>query len=261
MQADRQKWIQRLPAELRGQLARERLQAVTMGRSGTQVFRADNGYLKISPLTAPISLLAEQARLLWLQGRLPVPRVLYYGADDTYEYLLQSEIPGTMACEPVFKEDMPELIRLLAEALHRVHAVAITHCPFDMRISSHLTMAQQYLADVGEAATEKVRALYEQVQREQPAHEDLVFTHGDFCLPNILLNRQQQRVSGFIDWELGGIADRHRDLERACWSLAYNFDEAWIPPLLEAYGLEKIDQEKLAFYRRLEDLRWRIEQE
>ena len=91
---------------------------------------------------------------------------------------------------------------------------------------------------------------------ERPAEEDLVFTHGDFCLPNILIDRERHRVSGFIDLEYAGMADRYRDLERACWSLGYNFDQQWIPDLLKAYCMKEVKQDKMNFYAKLEDFNW-----
>ncbi|HZR38895.1 MAG TPA: APH(3') family aminoglycoside O-phosphotransferase [Ktedonobacteraceae bacterium] len=250
-------WINYLPADLRGQLDTTHWRAITVGRSGTRVFRVKDGYLKINLLTASHSLQAEKERLQWLQGRLPVPQVYYYGRDAAHEYLLLSAIPGTMSCDPVFKENMPELIHLLAEALHMLHAVDITNCPFDARLPHRLSAQQRALNKprvASQTQEQDIKERYEQLLQMFPASEDLVFTHGDFCLPNIIIDRRRARISGFIDWERGGIADRHIDLERTCWSLSYNFDTSWIPSLLEAYGLKNIDQGKMLFYGRLEDL-------
>ena len=84
----------------------------------------------------------------------------------------------------------------------------------------------------------------------RPQTEDLVLTHGDYCLPNILLHNGQ--LSGFIDLGRAGVADRHQDLALAVRSLAYNFGEGWAPLLFAAYGIEP-DETKLAFYTRLDD--------
>jgi aminoglycoside phosphotransferase len=214
-----------------------------------------------------MNLRAEKDRMLWLQGRLPVPEVYYYGVDEQNEYLYMSEILGIMACDPVFHDSMPELIDLLAEALQMMHAVDITDCPFDQRLSYRLDLAHQGVQQ-GRIAEEEITAhypdltpatLYERLVRIRPTEEDLVFAHGDFCLPNILLDRERHCVSGFIDLEYAGVADRYRDLERACWSLGYNFDQAWIPALLQAYGLEEVDQEKMEFYAQLDELSWASE--
>jgi len=253
-----------LPAELRRLLGDDAWLADTMGRSGSQVFHIGHGYLKIVPRISLMSLRAEKERMLWLQGRLPVPEVYYYGVDEQNEYLYVSEIPGVMACDPVFQDDMPELIDLLAQALHMMHAVGIAQCPFDQRLSYRLVLAHQEVQQ-GRIPEEEITAhypdltptmLYEHLVSIWPTEEDLVFAHGDFCLPNILLDRERHCVSGFIDLEYAGVADRYRDLERACWSLGYNFSQEWIPILLRAYGLEKVDKEKMKFYAQLNELSW-----
>lgn len=253
-----------LPAELRRLLGEDEWQADTMGCSDSQVFRVKQGYLKIASRASVISLGAEKDRLLWLQGRLPVPEVYYYGVDEQNEYLYMSEITGIMACDQVFREDMPLLIALLGEALHMVHAVDIADCPFDQRLAYRLALAQERVlsGQIDEAKFaehypgQTPAAMYEQLMHTRPANEDLVLTHGDFCLPNIMLDRERRCVSGFIDLELVGVADRYRDLERACWSLGYNFDQRWIPDLLKAYGMAEVDQEKMEFYAQLENLVW-----
>ncbi len=250
-----------MPGELRRLLGGSEWQINTTGRSGSQVFRVKHGYLKIVAREAMISLRAEKDRLVWLQGRLPVPEVYYYGVDEQNEYLYMSEIVGTMACEPVFHDDMPELIALLAQALHMVHEVDIAECPFDQQLSYRLALAQQGVMD-GRIDEREFAAryeeltptvMYERLVSTRPAKEDLVFTHGDFCLPNILIDRERWRISGFIDLEYAGVADRYRDLERACWSLGYNFDRKWIPDLLKAYGIEEVEQEKMEYYAQLEE--------
>jgi aminoglycoside phosphotransferase len=256
-----------LPGELRRLLGESEWQVNTMGCSGSQVFRVRHGYLKIVARAATINLRAEKDRLVWLQGRLPVPEVYYYDIDECNEYLYMSEIAGTMACEHVFRDDMPGLIALLAEALHMVHEVDIAECPFDQRLSYRLALAEQGVKDGQIDESEfAVRyegltpaAIYEHLVNACPAEEDLVFTHGDFCLPNILIDRERRRISGFIDLEYGGVADRYRDLERACWSLGYNFDRKWIPDLLKAYGIEEVEREKMEYYAQLEDFDWASE--
>ncbi len=256
-----------LPGELRRLLGESEWQANTMGRSGSQVFRVKHGYLKIVSRASTISLRAEKDRLVWLQGRLPVPEVYYYDVDDHNEYLYMSGIAGTMACDEIFWEDMPELICLLAEALHMVHAVDISTCPFDQRLTYRLALAYQGMLsgriDENEFAArypgQTPVAMYEHLTSIRPAEEDLAFTHGDPCLPNILIDRERHRISGFIDLEYAGVADRYRDLERTCWSLGYNFDRQWIPDLLNAYGIEEVDQKKIEFYAQLEDFSWASE--
>ena len=87
-----------------------------------------------------------------------------------------------------------------------------------------------------------------------------VFSHGDFCLPNVLL--QDGQVAGFIDLGDAGVGDRWRDIALCYRSLKHNFDgtfggkvyEDFNPDMLfEKLGLEP-NQEKLRYYILLDEL-------
>ena len=77
-----------------------------------------------------------------------------------------------------------------------------------------------------------------------PALRSEVLIHGDYCLPNIIL--QDWRLSGYIDLGNGGLGDRHIDLLWGVWTLNFNLKTtAWTERFLDAYGRDKIDLEKL----------------
>lgn len=69
---------------------------ITLGKSKAKTFHlkghSENQYLKIQPVDALEPLQNEMERLEWLQGKLSVPKVLYYEKDRDYEYILLSEI-------------------------------------------------------------------------------------------------------------------------------------------------------------------------
>jgi aminoglycoside phosphotransferase len=90
----------------------------------------------------------------------------------------------------------------------------------------------------------------------RPDQEDVVFTHGDYCLPNIILRQSAPgvvEVSGFIDCGRAGIADRHQDLALAIRSVAFNFGADWVSTFLTAYGLAEPDARKVAFFTLLDE--------
>ena len=273
-----------VPPEIAQQLAGAVWEAVTIGASGAQVFRLTwpaaattrpVAYLKIAPHAAASlrladELRAEEQRLRWLAGRLPVPRVLAYAEDADAAYLLLAGIPGVMSCDTVFASDGAGLARLLAEGLRLIHTTPITDCPFDARLDTKIAEAERRVragvvdaddfdADfLGRTPTD----LFAELLAKRPDDEDLVFTHGDYCLPNVLIDRieqvapahpAQRRVSGFIDWGRAGVADRYQDIALATRSLTYNFGPGLEPLLWQAYGLETPDNAKIAFYRLLDE--------
>ena len=68
--------------------------------------------------------------------------------------------------------------------------------------------------------------------------------HGDYCLPNILLDNW--RFSGFIDLGNGGMGDRHMDILWGIWTLQFNLKTGrYRDRFMDAYGRDKIDPELL----------------
>jgi Phosphotransferase enzyme family len=47
-----------------------------------------------------------------------------------------------------------------------------------------------------------------------------VYSHGDWCLPNVLAT--DGHITGIVDWSDGGFADRRLDLGTGLWTLRYN---------------------------------------
>jgi aminoglycoside phosphotransferase len=83
-----------------------------------------------------------------------------------------------------------------------------------------------------------------------------VFTHGDYCLPNVVLLEDGAggfKISGFVDCVNAGIADRYQDLALCARSVAYNLGTEWVQPLFARYGLDRVDESKLAYYQLLDE--------
>lgn len=242
------------------------LEPVTIGMSGASVFYLQAPgkpglYLKFSPAGSGRDFRPAVERLHWLQGKLPVPEVLYFEQTEAGEYLLLSEIAGPMACDPSFETEPELLVKLLAAGLKMLHAVDIKECPFDGRLDGQLEAARQRvevgLVDEADFDAERqglsAAEVYAELVRTRPASEDLVFTHGDYCLPNVLLDPASQKVSGFIDLGRCGVADRYQDLALAARSLEYNFRGVSGAALFAEYGLKEIDWAKVEYYKLLDE--------
>ena len=217
-------------------------------------------YLKRYSFAQEMSLAAERDRLAWAATRLPVPTVLGYGSDATQEWLLTAGLPGVSAIAPDWRADPPRLVPLLADALRRLHALPIDDCPFDCRLDVALPLARQRVAagqvdlardvhrDHGELTVETALARLDRLRLQR---EDLVVCHGDYCLPNLLID--QNKVSAYLDLGKLGVADRWWDLAVATWSVTWNLGPGWEDLFLEVYGVSR-DPERIAFYRLLYDV-------
>jgi aminoglycoside phosphotransferase/RimJ/RimL family protein N-acetyltransferase len=256
--------LETIPPALGELVQKRRLQQVRLGHSGNLVYRLyredmSDLYLKVSSEQSVYRLQAEARRLEWLNGRLPVPELCYYDEVDGVEYLLMTAVSGRTAIDPHHKSNLKQLVDLLAEGLQQIHAIPVEECPFDQRLLVQMEIARLRLihGQVDEADFEpewqgkSAVLLFEQLLDSQPDYEYLHFTHGDYCLPNVLIEDGQ--IGGFIDWGLAGVADRYRDLALAARSLRHNWGEEWVGRFFDAYGIKRLNKEKLAFYTLLDE--------
>lgn len=232
------------------------------GFSSSQVFYLksagrENLYLKTA-LRIDSELVEEKQRLEWLVGKLSVPEVRLFVQDDERDYLLISEIEGVVANEDLWKENIPLAIELLAKGARMIHSLPISDCPFDETLETKIERARRRmelgLVDESDFDDErrgrKAEDLFRELIATKPASEDLVFTHGDYCLPNVLFKDWQ--ISGFVDWGSAGVADRYQDIALLTRSVSYNFGEKWTPFLFEALEIEP-DWERIEFYKLLDE--------
>ncbi|HEX8397539.1 MAG TPA: APH(3') family aminoglycoside O-phosphotransferase [Pyrinomonadaceae bacterium] len=232
------------------------------GFSSSQVFRltkagGENLYLKIDSHGGS-ELADEKLRLEWLKGKLPVPEVRFFVQMDERDYLLITEIEGEGAHEDLWKEDVRRTIELLANGVRMIHSLPVADCPFDETLEAKIERARWRmelgLVDESDFDDERQGRTAEELFREliatRPTSEDLVFTHGDYCLPNVLFKDWQ--ISGFVDWGRAGVADRYQDIALLARSVCYNFGEKWTPFVFEALKIEP-DWERIEFYKLLDE--------
>jgi aminoglycoside phosphotransferase len=256
--------MKNLPSDLAAILSGYHQQHIVGGCSTSEVFRlhkaeTESLYLKIVPRSAENFLDEEKQRLQWIGDQLPVPHVHFFKRHGDYEYLLISEILGVDATDDSFRHRVEEMVRLLARGLRMIHSVPLDDCPFDQTSKAEIQRARLRLENslVDEEDFErkyrgwKAEDLFCKLVKTQPQEEDLVFTHGDYCLPNILIDNGM--VSGFIDWGFGGISDRYRDLALAVRSLSRNWGDGWEPTLFAEYGITNVDPAKMEFYTLLDE--------
>lgn len=253
----------RLPAELSRLVNGYEWRRITLGLSPSHTYlltgASHNLYIKIQSITAAESLHREKERLLWLQGKLTVPEVVYFGQDDANEFLLMTEIEGINASDKSYESMLPTLMQQLAIGLRIVHGVPVEGCPFDQTLNAKIVEArrrvEQQLVDEEDFDRQRegrtAEDLAEELLQLKPAAEDLVFTHGDYCLPNIIL--KDGKVHGFIDWGRAGIADRYQDIALAIRSIRYNFGQGHVQTFFDAYGLTALDEAKVHYYQLMDE--------
>lgn len=237
---------------------------VTAGHSGASVYRLTGKpsyYLKmvarLPHLNGDQQLNAEADRLPWLAAHgVPVPEVVKYDQNDDFEWLVTAAVPGRSAAEPWPAAQRGAVVDALADLARTLHAIPVVDCPFDRSLAVTLPAARQ--------AAE--RGLVADLVATVPTREELVVCHGDYCVPNILLDPRTLTVTGVIDVGRLGVADRYADLALITRSLddpdlnpQYRASRNGFPGsagrrFLERYGAWPVDREREAFYRLLDRL-------
>jgi kanamycin kinase len=217
-------------------------------------------FLKLAPSTWYPSLEGEGERMTWAVRHLPVPRVMEQGSEGGVSWLLTRGLPGHDATHLSFKAQPQKLVRTLARGLRSFHGAPVGVCPFDFRLDAALGHVRRRVAK-GRVWPE--RDFHEEfnhldapgalalLEDTRPASEDLVVCHGDYCLPNVLI--QEGAATGFLDLGELGVADRWWDLAVATWSVTWNLGPGFEELFLAEYGIPR-DEERVAFYRLLYDL-------
>ncbi|MGA9996253.1 MAG: APH(3') family aminoglycoside O-phosphotransferase [Pyrinomonadaceae bacterium] len=238
-------------------------QQILTGCSTSQVFRLKKAdrerlYLKVDARSFTRPLKQEHLRLLWLRERLPVPQTLMFAEAEDSDYLLLSEVAGVDASDKSCQANAAQVIEQLAAGLKMIHSVPVDRCPFDMTLSRKVELAREMMlrglvdeSDFDESRRGRTaQELYDELIECVPAEEELVFTHGDYCLPNIIL--RDLLLSGFVDWGQAGIADRYQDIALAARSVESNYGREWVSALFEACAITP-DSAKLHFYTLLDE--------
>ncbi|CAF3937073.1 unnamed protein product, partial [Rotaria sp. Silwood1] len=201
---------------------------ITIGMSGTEVYfikdlpNFGNVYLKIASPKSGIDLKHERDVLVWLKDKLNVPEVIYFEQNEEIDYLLISAIEGgdisIFTAQNTDNAELIDLVAIMAKEMRKIHETPIINCPFPQnllikfqeakkRIENGLVDETDFLEEnLGKTANE----IYQKLINQNIGDEDLVFTHGDFCLPNFIIKNKQ--INGIIDWERGGISDRYQDI-------------------------------------------------
>ena len=241
----------------------------TVGISGSSVLLFEDKVCKIEDFGEESE--REYQIMQWLDGKLPVPEVLCRGQKDNKNYLLMSKLPGTMSCAEEYMKQPELLAEVLAEGLKMLWKVDISDCPYSSHLEEKLRMArynvEQGLVDVDNVEPETFgpngfanpQALLDWLIEHQP-EEELVLSHGDYCLPNVFL--KDGKVCGFLDLGRAGVADKYQDIALCYRSFLHNYDGKYgggsygdVNPeiLFEKLGI-KPDWEKVRYYILLDEL-------
>ncbi|MEM7140575.1 MAG: phosphotransferase [Actinomycetota bacterium] len=197
------------------------------------------------------AVLDETDRLTWLAGRAGAPDVIASGRADEGDEALVVRLPHDASSGIDGHPMGPEaLATSLAGMLRELHDLPTRSCPFDASV------------DVlrGRAARRIERGLVTRTDEGPYARRppvDLLALHGRLELsdtaPTVIHGAlRAERVwlspdgsAAFTGWRGAGVGDPHIDLAAAAAIVHQLHGPALVGPLLDAYGLDRIDLARL----------------
>lgn len=261
--------VDNLPDKIKTLIAGKPYSVNDVGMSSAKVIVFDDCVLKIEPYQKDTEDMVNVMR--WMEGKLPVPKVLCFESYSDKQFLLMSKVSGKMSCDEYYMSRPDVLISGLAEAFNMFWNVDTKGCPRTLDLDSELAEARRRvennlidLSDAephtfGENGFKDAEDLLCWLEKNKPEFEP-VLLHGDFCLPNIFL--ENGRVSGFIDLGSAGIGDKWKDIALCYRSLRWNSEGAYggkVYPdvrsmkLFDALGI-KPDMDKIRYFILLDEL-------
>ena len=145
-----------LPQKIKHLVSEKNFTSDDIGKSNAKVLMFDDCVLKIEKVSVKNDELVKMMR--WLEGKLPVPKVIAYEKDAENQYLLMSRVTGKMSCDDYYMSRPKELCELLAQALKLLWSVDISDCPRKITLDDELAEAryrvENNLVDVSDAEPE-----------------------------------------------------------------------------------------------------------
>ena len=179
------------------------------------------------------------------------PEVIAYRSEEQ-DWLLTRAVKGEDCLYPEYLADPKRLADTMAEMLFDLHHRDHRGCPVQNHTELYISRARENYTNArydvslfpdnwGYASAEEAWAAAETAA---PYLKADTLLHGDYCLPNIMLDRW--KPSGFIDVGGGGVGDKHIDLFWGAWTLNFNLKtDKFCTRFLDAYGRENFQPELL----------------
>lgn len=193
--------------------------------------------LKIQRLSTRNDLHEEYVRIKWLQNRFRVPKLYYYDEINNVKYMLMEKIDGV----PAHKYE--NFAYIIGKKLREFHDIDLKDCKF----------IQNSVEILEKNAIKNIDIIYPQIQEQYEMSKDeiinfiknnvpkdIVLVHGDYSLPNILINESGE--VGVIDLGDVSISSKYFDFYYLFKSLKRNKKIDKFDELLRGYGIEKLDE-------------------
>ena len=180
------------------------------------------------------------------------PEVIHYCNDGGYDWLVTSIAKGEDCTAKKYLDNPKKLCDTLAQSLRMLHELPFSDCPVQDRNAEYISTADKGYKNglfdkhlfSGSFKIDSAEEAYETFSYFKGEFKPEVLLHGDYCLPNVILD--SFKLSSFIDVGCGGVGDRHIDIFWGVWTLFFNLKtEKYTDRFLDAYGRDVIRTDML----------------
>ena len=205
-------------------------------------------YLKSAPKES-LKLESDLTKYSYSKG-LGTEVLEYISLDK--DWMLTKKVVGEDCTHDMYLNNPKKLCDTTAELLLNLHNTEYKDCPIKNRTESYINTAKyNYLTgnydksafpdSFGYSSAEEA---WKVVEKHSHCLKNDVLIHGDYCLPNIMLDNW--KFSKYIDLGNGGVGDRHIDVFWGIWSLQFNLKtNKFASRFIDAYGRKNIDIDML----------------
>ncbi|HHT21373.1 MAG TPA: aminoglycoside 3'-phosphotransferase [Tissierellia bacterium] len=188
------------------------------------------------------------------------PEVILY-LSEAEDWLVTKRLTGRDCTDPMYLSQPERLCDRLSSELRRLHEIDPRDCPLKNQSGYLLDKAEKHFregyfdhrpfpSDWGFLTPESA---YQVIQHNKHQLQNNSLLHGDYCLPNIILD--DWRLSGYIDLDTGGIGDRMYDVFWGAWTLRHNLKtDQYRERFFDGYGRDHIELEKIELIRAIVSL-------
>lgn len=165
------------------------------------------------------------------------------------DWMLTVRVPGEDCLDLQYLSDPKRLCDKTAELLRSLHDTDPAGCPVHRTADYLATARKNYETKAYDASLfpdnwgySSAEEAWQVVEANGKYLKSDTLLHGDYCLPNIMMNNWN--FSGFIDLDTAGLGDRHIDLFWGIWSLQFNLKtDRYRERFLDAYGREDVTED------------------
>lgn len=198
------------------------------------------------------SLLREAAMTEYFHSLKLGTEVIECISEGGCDWLMTKAVNGEDCTSSKYLSEPNRLATTTGTLLRALHEMPFELCPVKDRVGEYLALAEKNFRTDNFDKTSfpdsfgyrSADEAYNALTAGKHLLRSEVLIHGDYCLPNVMLD--DWRFAAFIDVDHGGVGDRHIDLFWGAWTLFFNLGtNEYRDTFFDAYGRDKINPDAL----------------